>query len=475
MIKTVLKTRFAPSPSGLLHLGNVRTALFNVLLARHGQGVFLLRIEDTDQERSAEEYVEALMEDLRWLGLEWQEGPGVEGESRPYRQSQRDAVYQIYFQRLEAEGLAYSCFCSQEELERVRKRQLAAGQAPRYAGTCARLALAEVESKLDMGLKPALRFRVPSLATVEFEDLVRGPQRFATGDIGDFIIRRTDGSPAFFFSNALDDALMGVTHVLRGEDHLANTPRQILLLQFLGLPVPRYGHIAMIVGGDGTPLSKRHGSRSARELREAGYLPGALCNYLARLGHHYEDTSFLDLDALAAKFDLDRLGKAPARFDPQQLHHWQREALARSDPDTLERWLGPTVARQVPADKYQDFIKIIRPNVVLPEDALHWATALFGEELVFKDKVLSIIYQAGPTFFAEALTAVDRCGIDFNALIAQLKQTTGAKGKSLFLPLRIALTGELDGPELALLLPLMGTARVRQRLQSCLHQEGTGA
>lgn len=470
MTKTALKTRFAPSPSGLLHLGNMRTALFNALLALRSQGIFLLRIEDTDQERSAEEYVEALMEDLRWLGLEWQEGPEAEGEASPYRQSQRDTIYQTYFQRLEAEELAYSCFCSQEELERVRKRQLAAGQPPRYAGTCARLTLEEVGNKRAAGLKSALRFRVPPLAIVEFEDLVRGPQCFTTSDIGDFIIRRTDGSPAFFFSNALDDALMGVTHVLRGEDHLTNTPRQILLLQSLRLPVPRYGHIAMIVGSDGAPLSKRHGSRSILELRETGYLPKALCNYLARLGHHYENTSFLDLDELAAKFDLDRLGKAPARFDAQQLCHWQREALANSDLDTLKQWLGPAVAKQVPADKYQDFIKIIRPNVVLPEDALHWATVLFGENLVLKDEASSIISQAGPAFFAEALAAVESYGTEFKALITQLKHVTGAKGKSLFLPLRVALTGDLDGPELAHLLPLMGTMRVQQRLQNCLHQ-----
>lgn len=464
----MIKTRFAPSPSGLLHLGNVRTALFSALLARRNQGIFLLRIEDTDQQRSAEKYVEALMEDLHWLGLEWQEGPGIEGEVGPYRQSQRDAIYRTYFQQLEAEELAYPCFCSQEELARVRKRQLAAGQPPRYAGTCARLTLEEVASKRSAGLEAVLRFRVPSFATVEFEDLVRGPQRFATGDIGDFIIRRADSSPAFFFSNALDDALMGVTHVLRGEDHLTNTPRQLLLLQSLGLPVSQYGHIAMIVGSDGIPLSKRYGSRSVQELRETGYLPGALRNYLARLGHHYEDTSFLGLETLAAKFNLGSLGKAPARFDSQQLCHWQREALANSDSDTLGQWLGQIVAEQVPADKYQDFIKIIRPNIVLPEDALHWAAVLFGEKLVLKDELLPIISQAGPTFFAEALAAVDHSGAEFKALITQLKQATGAKGKSLFLPLRAALTGELDGPELALLLPLMGTARVRQRLQHCL-------
>ncbi|ADJ28915.1 glutamate--tRNA ligase [Nitrosococcus watsonii] len=470
MNKTALKTRFAPSPSGLLHLGNIRTALFNALLARRSRGLFLLRIEDTDQERSSEEYVVALMEDLRWLALEWQEGPKAGGEAGPYRQSQRSIVYQTNFQRLEAEKLAYPCFCSQEELERVRKRQLAAGQAPRYPGTCARLSPDEVESKLAAGFKSALRFRVPSLTTIEFEDLVRGPQRFAAGDIGDFIIRRTDGSPAFFFSNALDDALMGVTHVLRGEDHLTNTPRQILLLQALDLPIPRYGHIAMIVSRDGAPLSKRHGSRSVRELREAGYLPEALCNYLARLGHHYEDSGFLDLDTLAAQFDLARLGRAPARFDPQQLHHWQREALARCELDTLGRWLAPVTASRVPVDKYQDFIEAVRPNVVLPEDALHWAKILFSEELVLEDGVLPIIHEAGAQFFTQALAAIDDCGTDFKALTAQLKQTTGAKGRLLFLPLRAAFTGELDGPELARLLPLMGAVQARQRLQNCLHQ-----
>lgn len=467
MSDTVFKTRFAPSPSGLLHLGNVRTALFNALLARHSQGVFLLRVEDTDPERSREAYIEALMEDLRWLGLHWQEGPEVGGVAGPYRQSQRDSIYQAYFQRLQAEDVTYPCFCSQAELERVRKRQLAVGQAPRYPGTCARLALSEVESKLAAGLKPTLRFRVPSLTTIEFDDLVRGPQRFAASDMGDFIIRRTDGSPAFFFSNALDDALMEVTHVLRGEDHLTNTPRQILLLQALGLPLPCYGHIALIVGSNGAPLSKRHGSHSIRELREVGYLSEALGNYLARLGHHYEDSHFLDRDALAAKFSLERLGKAPARFDPQQLTYWQHEALNHSHSDALWQWMGAAVAKQVSPEKSQAFVETIRPNVTLPEDALHWAKVLFGEELVLRDEALKVIDEVGSTFFAEAVTAVDSCGTDLKSLIEQLKQATGTKGKSLFRPLRAALTGRLDGPELARLIPLMGVARVRQRLQSC--------
>lgn len=278
-----VKTRFAPSPTGLLHLGNVRTALFNALYARHGGGVFLLRIEDTDLERSRGEYILSLMEDMHWLGLDWQEGPEADDTHGPYAQSQRGEIYRRYFDELEEQGLAYPCFCSQRELELSRKTQLASGRPPRYAGTCAHLTAEERQKRLDKGIQPTLRFRVENGAVVQFNDLVRGPQAFPTDDIGDFVIRRAEGSAAFFFSNAIDDALMDVTHVLRGEDHLTNTPRQILLQQALGLATPHYGHISMIVGADGAPLSKRTGSRSVRELREAGYLPLAVVNYLARL------------------------------------------------------------------------------------------------------------------------------------------------------------------------------------------------
>jgi len=233
------KTRFAPSPTGLLHLGNVRTALFNALLARRQKGRFLLRIEDTDRERSRPEYVAALLEDLRWLGLDWQEGPAVGGPHEPYAQSTREAIYSQYYRQLESTERVYPCFCTPAELALNppaelalnRKAQLAAGRPPRYPGTCARLSEVERQARLERGLQPTLRFRVPVGRTIEFSDLVRGPQRFASDDIGDFVIRRADGTPQFFFANAVDDALMEVTHVLRGEDHLANTPRQLLLLE----------------------------------------------------------------------------------------------------------------------------------------------------------------------------------------------------------------------------------------------------
>jgi glutamyl-tRNA synthetase len=304
-----IKTRFAPSPTGLIHFGNVRTALFNVLLARKQGGSFLLRIEDTDLERSREEYIDALKEDLRWLDLDWQEGEGATGDAAPYRQSQRSAVYEQYLEKLEADGRVYPCFCSAVELEVSRKVQAASGKPPRYSGKCAHLKADEVARKKAEGAPHTLRFRMPSHTMLAFDDLVRGTQKFPSEDIGDFIIRRSDGTFAFFYVNAIDDALMGVSHVLRGEDHLTNTPRQIAILAALGLPVPQYGHISLIVDTQGAPLSKRTGSMSVQELRELGYFPLAVNNYLARLGHHFTDTSLLELHELSAAFETGSLGR----------------------------------------------------------------------------------------------------------------------------------------------------------------------
>ncbi len=464
MNQSAVKTRFAPSPTGLIHLGNVRTALFNALYARHTRGVFLLRIEDTDLERSRGEHILALMEDLHWLALDWQEGPEADDTHGPYAQSQRGEIYQRYFSVLEERGLAYPCFCSPRELELSRKTQLAAGRPPRYAGTCARLNAEERQKRLDKGLQPNLRFRVPDGDVVRFDDLVRGPQAFATGDIGDFVIRRADGNAAFFFSNALDDALMEVTHVLRGEDHLTNTPRQILLQQALGLHTPHYGHISMIVGADGAPLSKRTGSRSVRELREAGYLPLAVVNYLARLGHHYENNAYLDLDGLAREFDLGRLGRSPARYDPTQLDYYQRQAVQHADADTLWQWMGEPVHALVPAARREEFVAAVRGNIVLPGEALHWARILFAETLELQDEAQAVVTQAGAQFFAAAVAALEAHPADYAAMVEQLKRGSGAKGKALFKPLRAALTGEVDGPELAPLLSLITAEKARARL-----------
>jgi len=468
MSEPALKTRFAPSPTGFVHLGNARTALFSALRARSAGGDFLLRIEDTDAERSRLEFQHALEEDLWWLGLEWQEGPVVSGPAGPYCQSERGTVYAELFERLAAAGHAYPCFCSDEELERSRTRQRAAGRAPRYSGKCRNLSAEEVQARLAEGLHPTLRFRVERGRRIEFHDLVRGAQSFASDDIGDFIIRRQDGSPAFFFSNAVDDALMGVTEVWRGEDHLTNTPRQLLILQALDLPAPAYAHIALIVGADGAPLSKRHGSRSIRELRIAGYLPVAIVNYLARLGHSYEQEGLLSYDELARGFDPVRLNRSPARYDAHQLLHWQHLAVAAALADELWNWLGHGVAELVPEDQSAAFIEAIRPNITFPEQARHWAQVVFSDPLNLDDESREAVAEAGGAFFGEALAALEAHGVDYAAFTAELKARTGAKGKGLFQPLRAALTGALGGPELAKLLPLLGTERVRRRLQACL-------
>lgn len=463
-----LKTRFAPSPTGLIHLGNVRTALFNWLMAKSQQGHFLLRIEDTDQERSKTEYVQALEEDLSWLGLNWWQGTLDDGSQTPCMQSDRSAVYHDYYRKLEGAGLAYPCFCSATELEVSRKVQRASGRAPRYEGRCGFLGKEEVQTKLDQGLKPTLRFRVPRGETVEFEDLVRGTQKFASDEIGDFIIRRADGTPAFFFSNAIDDSLTGVTCVLRGEDHLTNTPRQLMLLQALKLRAPEYGHISMIVGDDGSPLSKRHGSRSVAELRKNGYLPNAVNNYLARLGHYYKDNQCMSLDELAAQFGASNLGRAPARYDVAQLDYWQKEVIAQIDVESLWLWMGEEVHSLVPQDKKEVFVEAVRPNIKLPHDALLWAHHLFAKTLDLQGDALQIVQQAGTDFFKAAIEAVMAHPSDFKLLNKQIKETTGAKGRGLFQPLRIAMTGEHNGPEMSALLSLMGEERIRQRFEHCL-------
>ena len=466
MPETPVKTRFAPSPTGEIHLGNVRTALFNALLARKTDGVFLLRIEDTDQERSREDYRLQLQEDLRWLGLDWQEGPEVDGPHAPYLQSQRQAVYDRYYQRLIDAGLAYPCFCSDQSLKLVRKRQLAAGQPPRYAGTCARLSAEEVAAKREQGIQPTLRFRVPKGETVQFEDLVRGHQAYRSDDIGDFIIRRSDGTPAFFFTNAIDDALMGVTHVLRGEDHITNTPRQLMLLEALGLPKPTYGHISLIVGPNGGPLSKREGSASVRGLRERGFLPLAINNHLARIGHTYADDDFMSFDELAARFDTGRLGKAAARHDEVQLRHRQQQAVAGLDDAAMLAWLDATDSglERVPAGEREVFVAAVRENVVMPEDAVLWVAAVYDDEPALSTDAQAVIADTDPVFFEAAIAALPDRAADFRAYAKAVGQAAGVKGKGLFMPLRAALTGQVHGPEMSQLFPLIGVERARARL-----------
>jgi nondiscriminating glutamyl-tRNA synthetase len=452
-------TRFAPSPSGELHLGNMRTALFNYLLALKHGGHLVLRVEDTDAARTREAYVTALCDDLTWMGLKWQEGPDRPGPHGPYRQSQRGAIYQHYFELLERDGLAYPCFCTPLELDLSRRAQLAAGRPPRYAGTCRDLTAVERQSKLDRGIRPTLRFRVPTGRRIEFEDLVHGAQSFLSDDIGDFIIRREDGTAAFFYGNALDDALMQITHVIRGEDHLSNTPRQRLLLEALKMPAPDYGHVSLLLGPDGTPLSKRHGAASVRELREAGFSSIALCNQLFRLGHSTPNNAVLSLADMAREFDLKHLQRSPAHFDLAQLRHWQSEWVRGLSSEQARSWLGPILSPDLTVSQTEAFICAVLPNIVLAEDARLWQQIIFGEALSFEEPALRAAQEAGPEFFTAAAGAVTE-----RPNLGALRTATGRKGAAFFMPLRAALTGRLHGPELAPLLAAMPTQHVRARL-----------
>lgn len=462
-----MKTRFAPSPTGWMHFGNLRTALFNFLYAQKQKYGFLLRIEDTDRERSTKEFQTDILEDLKWLSLDWTEGP--------FLQSERAAIYDKYYDLLESGGFAYPCFCSEETLAITRKVQQASGKPPRYAGTCRALTAEEIKNKFAAGEKATLRFQVPKDVVIEFVDLIKGPQRFAANDIGDFIIRRNDGTASFMFCNAIDDAEMQVSHALRGDDHLTNTPRQIMILNALKLPHPSYGHFAMINGSDGAPLSKRNGSESIRDLRAQGYLPLAVLNYLSRLGHYYADNAFLSLEQLSEQFDLAHISTSPARHDLTHLKHWQKEALMLCDIQEIMQFISSYTTGIIPTEKQQAFAEIVKDNILMPEDVMVWVTAVTNEGLEFADDAWQVLQQAGKEFFSVARDCVsNKKDISFKELADQVKASTNCTGKQLFMPLRVALTGQLHGPELLKVMQFMGGDMAIKRFEWAIQKLTSG-
>src|SRR5437588_8658702 len=328
-----MRVRFAPSPTGHLHVGNARTALFNWLLARGQGGTYIFRIEDTDADRSTRESEASIVTDLRWLGLDWDEGPDVGGPRGPYRQSERLHLYQSYATELLNAGAAYHCFCTVAQLEAERQEALAAGRPARYAGTCRRITREQAEARIAAGERPAIRFRVPEERDVVFTDAVRGDVRFETDVIGDPVIVRADGHPAYNFAVVVDAALMEMTHVIRGEDHISNTPRQLLLYEALGFTPPTFAHLSMVLGPDHAPLSKRHGATSVGEFRAKGYLPEALVNYLALIGWSPGgNDELLPIDELARRFSLDAVGHSAGVFDEEKLAWANRHYLKLADP-----------------------------------------------------------------------------------------------------------------------------------------------
>jgi len=471
MSGSLVRTRFAPSPTGALHMGNARTALFNWLFARRHGGAFILRSEDTDRARGSEAALAGVHADLDWLGLARDEGPDVGGPLGPYRQSERHERHRRLLDRLLALELAYPCFCTREELAAARHRQVAAGRPPRYPGTCRDLDETERGRRRAQGRSATLRFRVPASGEIEFDDCVHGAQRVRLDDIGDFVIARGDGSPAFFLANAVDDADMGISHVLRGADHLANTPRQLLLLRALELDEPVYGHFGLITGSGDAPMSKRTGATALAELRAAGFRPEAVINHLARIGCSGLAHELLELPALAAGFDPGAVSRGPAGHDAEALDGWQRRALDAQTTGALVRWLDEQVpdvlARAMGPAERERFVEAVRPNVLLPADARAWARVAWDTEIAVDEDAQGVIVQAGAELFERAARIAEPDpGDDFTGWTRAVAQQAGVRGARLYRPLRAALTGCLAGPELARLAPLIGAERIRRRLDA---------
>ena len=493
----MMRTRFAPSPTGLMHFGNCRTALFSYMLAKYHKGEFVLRIEDTDKERSKKEYSVALCRDLKELGIEWDSGPDGDGSiPNEYYQSQRSDIYDEYYNQLLAQGLAYPCFCSEAELKLTRKRQLAAGEAPRYSGTCRSLSKEEQDKRMAAGEKPALRLKVSYGDDIRFYDLVRGWQKFYGKHLGDFVIRKSDGGPSFMFANALDDALMDINVVLRGEDHLSNTPRQILVLKAVGLAdkIRDYAHISLIVGDDGKPLSKRNGSRSIREMLDEGYLPEALLNYMARLGCKYNVDRLLSINELSDRFAKENLARAATKYDIHQLNYWQKKALALLSNIEFVKWLESFVGKELmgligkyPEVLSRNFIETIRTMIRLPKDIILWGYIIY-EGPKWDEKAIDEMKDAGKDFFMTALSIIStdkekEAGKDismtessnislekkddmlnWSEMVDILSKESDRGGRKLFMPLRLALTGKDKGPALDEVYHLLGKEETCRRL-----------
>jgi glutamyl-tRNA synthetase/nondiscriminating glutamyl-tRNA synthetase len=469
-----MRVRFAPSPTGHLHVGNVRTALFNWLLARGQHGTFILRIEDTDVERSTLESDATILEDLRWLGLDWDEGPEVGGPVGPYRSSERLEKYQSRARVLLGEGKAYFCFCTPEELEAERKKALENNLPAKYSGRCARIDPAEAAARVQRGEPAAVRFRTPENRDIVFNDLVRGEIRFHTDVIGDQVLLRSDGHPAYNFAVVVDDGLMSVTHVVRGEDHISNTPRQMLIYDALGFAPPEFGHVAMVLGPDHTKLSKRHGAVSVDEFREKGYLPEALLNYLALLSWSPgDDQELVPLAEMARRFSLKDVGHSASVFDEEKLAWVNRHYLKEADPARLARLSAPYlepagyIAGQLTPDGLAFLVALV-PIFNTSVDRLDQvpqrvrqvfefsAAGSLADEAVRSEATGSGARQVIAAL-ADELQSMPRMTDKqtFRGVADRVKQKTGQKGRALFHPIRIALTGAGDGPELDLLVPAM--------------------
>ncbi|MDH5739525.1 MAG: glutamate--tRNA ligase [Nitrospira sp.] len=468
-----VRVRFAPSPTGVLHIGGVRTALFNWLFARQQQGVFILRIEDTDQSRSTDESIQAILDGMKWVGLDWDEGP--------FRQTDRMDLYQSHAMKLFETGHAYWCVCKAEELEARRKEAEAKGGSPRYDGRCRNLRITTPSGNA------ALRFKARQEGQTVVDDLIKGKIEFDNAILDDVIILRSNGYPTYNFSVVVDDALMRITHVVRGDDHLTNTPRQIPIFEALGFAVPRFGHLPMILGSDKTRLSKRHGATSIMAYKDMGYLSDAMVNYLVRLGWSHGDQELFSRQELIEKFSWDHVQKSAAVFNPEKLLWLNAEYIKTSPPQEVARALVPLLEQaglkkdvETVSDEWlAQLVVLVKERAKTLVDMVEWVKPYFGQEVPFEVEAamkfltpatapllqkLLARFEAFPSFLKQA----------WEESFKKLVEEEGVKMGALAQPVRVALTGRTASPGLFEVMDVLGRERTLFRLRKGIERASTG-
>ena len=472
-----VRVRFAPSPTGKLHIGGARTAIYNWAFARSNNGTFILRIDDTDPTRSTDENTQIILRAMRWLGLDWDEGPEVGGPCGPYAQTERLDLYREAAERLLAEGKAYPCFCTPEQLEADREAARARKDPFQgYQRRCRNIPADEARARMEAGEPYTIRIKVPEdRGDVVIEDAVHGRVVFDAKELDDFVIFRSDGTPTYNFTTVVDDAAMGITHVIRGDDHLSNTPRQVMVYEALGAPVPVFAHISMILGADGKKLSKRHGATSVEEYRDAGYLSDAL-NYLALLGWSLDgETTIIPRDVLASRFSLDRISKNPATFDPKKLDWMNAEYINAMDDDTFTEQImlpaleaaGASAAREAHPDAWWSLLaSIVRPRTKMPADAAQVAAPIFAtaDTLAYDEKSVAkgLAKEGMGTVLDAARVALGTLPADawhaaeIDAALEPLPETLDLKKRVVFQAVRVAVCGTMVSPPLGETMELVG-------------------
>jgi glutamyl-tRNA synthetase len=477
----MVKVRFAPSPTGYLHIGGARTALFNWLYARHNNGIFVLRIEDTDRERSTKESEQEILESMKWLGLDWDEGPGKSADDSLYYQTRRLPVYHKYAEKLLNEGKAYKCFCTKEELDAERKKAEAEKRAFKYDGRCSRLSPAEVKSNIDSGKPYTVRIKVEQTGETVVNDIVRGEVRVQNSTLDDIIILRTDGMPIYNFVVVVDDVEMGITHVIRGDDHLSNTPKQIHIYKALGFNIPQFAHIPLILGADKSKLSKRHGETSVMRYKEMGFLPEAMVNYLALLGWSpdNEETIFTPKE-LAEKFDLVKVHKSGAMFDNKKLMHINGVHIRKKSVDELTALCVPYLKKDslITDADISGRMEFIKHTVFLQQEKLQTLSEISGlsgyfyrDDIEMNDDARKVWEKNGVErgkILEILLGVINEAGVDkvkVEELLKSEMEKAGIKPKAYMHVIRAVLSGTTMGPGLYDIIETLGKEKCLKRIE----------